>query len=252
MRSWWKDPISEKYFYLHPEFVSKYENKEKGQKCYGFVTCDKCCRCFENGKIPEECVAKADFGDYNRLGLEKLTSKEKLVLALHRPYIHIDKIRFTKRPNDERQYALKSNSISFPHKSGSVVVESLTKSVKNAEAIMSSAVIQFVGSKNEVDMLAAKCYGSSIMKLRPYVILQWLKVLSHVNPFYVKYCDEINSMNVNDLKKGFQLGIEKMKKNALKTVQKEDDSNESVLEDDVQHIRDEQAFSQTKQKRTGY
>ena len=146
LRSWWKDPISEKYFYLHPEFVSKYENKEKGQECYGFVTCDKCRRCFENGKIPEECVAKADFGDYNRLGLEKLTSKEKLVLALHRPYIHIDKIRFTKRPNDERQYALKSNSFSFPHKSGSIVVESLTKSVKNAEAIMSSAVIQFVGS----------------------------------------------------------------------------------------------------------
>ena len=86
------------------------------------------------------------------------------------------------------------------------------------------------------------------MKLCLYVIFQWLKVLSHVNPFYVKHRDEINSMNVNDLKNGFRLGIEKMKKNALKTVQKEDDSNESVLEDDVQHIRDEQAFSQTKKK----
>ena len=48
--------------------------------------------------------------------------KKKLVLSLHHPYIHIDKIHVSKRPNHEKQYALKSNSIKFPHRSESVVV----------------------------------------------------------------------------------------------------------------------------------
>ena len=101
----------------------------------------------------------------------KLSTKEKLVISLHRPYIHIEKIRRTKRPNDERQFALKSNLIGFPQSSGTVVVDNLVKSVKNAEAIMTSAVLQLVGSKDDIDMLAAKCYRSSTMKLRPYVVL---------------------------------------------------------------------------------
>ena len=79
------------------------------------------------------------------------------------------------------------------------------KSVKKAEAIMISVVLQLVGSKDDIDMLAAKCYGSSIMKLRPYVVLQWLKVLSYVNPFYVKYQKEIDLINIDDLKKGLKL-----------------------------------------------
>ena len=106
---------------------------------------------------------------------------------------------------------MKSNSISFPQSSGTVVVDNLVKSVKNAEAIMTSAVLQLIGSKDDIDILATKCYGSSIMKLRPYVVLQWLKVLSYVNPFYVEYQKEIDLINIDDLKKGFKAGIESMK-----------------------------------------
>ena len=175
---------------------------EESSEEFGFEEVNK------NNKLPEECVAKVDFGDYNRIGLEKLSTKEKLVISLHRPYIHIDKIRKTKRPNDERQYGLKSNSISFPQNSGTIIVEDLIKSVKNAEAIMTSAVLQFVGSKDEVDFLASKCFGSSIMKLRPYVVLQWLKVLSYTNPFYFKYREDINSINIDDLKNHLKLELQ--------------------------------------------
>ena len=41
------------------------------------------------GKLPEECLPNVDFGDFNHIGLEKLSTKEKLVISLHRPYIHI-------------------------------------------------------------------------------------------------------------------------------------------------------------------
>ena len=173
-----------KWYNLHPEFVDEYK-KDNGKIGFRAKICGVCSESIRARKIPERSIASGvDFGDYQRIGLEPLTLRERHVISKVRHFIHVYKIESNNKGNKvtsshHHHSALKGCGIMFDHDSPQVITKLLTP-----ESINGDVQIQFVGPNGEYDRLIAKAIKSANVSARAYVIYQWLGVLNRINKWY--------------------------------------------------------------------
>ena len=238
MRSWWfiRDMEHEEnrdryYKYLHPEFVSP-DGK--------FKVCSLCKTQLDRDGTPETSIPMFDYGDADRIGATAPSLMELLSFALMRPYIYVLKIRNTMRPNDERQHTLKANTICYTHDAADIMVKNLLDSILSASGLLETMQLQFVGSKGEVDFLASKCYGSSIMTMRAWVIVQWCKILPFCNPHpgYSQYRSVVDQeFTIDNVQHAINVAKEQLAKRALRTTDEDLRDTDTAICDDIQNTR---------------
>jgi len=175
---------SDNYYYLHPEMVEQ----TNSSKCPQAAICNVCKSKIDSGteasKITNSIASGVDFGNPDRLEVtfEKPSLREHLLMALVRPYATIIKLQ---NKNSYKhtclQSAIKGSSIVFEHDSPQVVSNLLS-----TESMNSNMCIHFVGAKGEFDSMIKRTLEQRTADIygRPYVIFQWLKLLSKVNEHY--------------------------------------------------------------------
>jgi hypothetical protein len=188
------DRSKPKYFHLHPEFVQEFTDDD-GRKDF---KARLCCNCkefkpSEKTKAPMRSIARGvDFGSPSRVGLVRLTPRERQIISPVRHYQCAVKIE----PNDGKQRehshsAIKGHSVLFDHDCPRVV-----KKLLSEESINGSIEIHFVGPDGQYDHLAKKALGSAQVSARPFAVYQWLKVLKEVNEMYSEYDDELEDFSI--------------------------------------------------------
>jgi hypothetical protein len=176
------DRSKPKYFHLHPEFVQEFTD-DHGRKDFKVKLCRNCCefKPSEKTKTPMRSIARGvDFGSPSRVGLVRLTMRERQIISPVRHYECAVKIE----PNDGKQRelshsAIKGHSVLFDHDCPRVV-----KKLLSEESINGSIEIHFVGPDGQYDHLAKKALGSAQVSARPFAVYQWLSVLREVNAMY--------------------------------------------------------------------
>ena len=238
------DRSNPKYFHLHPELVEEVAGDD-GRRDYRARLCP---RCFEfkpsaNSKAPMRSVASGvDFGSPNRVGLVRLTPRERQVISPVRHY-HCDVIieSNTGRQRELSHSALKGHSVLFDHDCPRVV-----KKLLSEEYINDSIEIHFVGPDGEYDHLAKKALGSAHVSARPFAVYQWLSVLREVNVMYSDV-DALPKFDVTtrQMSPSFEEATELIDKcnkalvdNATKIATDEKTAKEkSVARDDIRGVR---------------
>jgi len=169
-----------KCYHLHPEFVEKY-NKDNGKVGFRAKLCSGCSTSTMLNTIPTRSIASGvDFGDYQRIGLEPLTLRERHIISKVRHCLNVIKIESnTGKLRSNHHSALKGCGIMFDHDSPQVVANLLTQ-----ESINGDVQLQFVGPNGEYDRLIAKAIKSANVSARAFVIYQWLGVLNRINEWY--------------------------------------------------------------------
>ena len=176
------DRSKPKYFHLHPEFVQEFTD-DNGTKDFKVKLCP---RCYEfkpstKSKAPMRSIASGvDFGSPSRVGLVRLTPRERQMISKVRHYQNAVKIESnTGRQRELSHSAIKGHSILFDHDSPRVI-----KDLLSAENINDSIDIHFVGPDGQYDHLAKKALGSAHVSARAFAVYQWLSVLGEVNKMY--------------------------------------------------------------------
>jgi len=169
-----------KCYHLHPEFVDEYK-KDNGKVGFKAKICSGCSTSISSDTIPTRSIASGvDFGDYQRIGLEPLTLRERHIISKVRHYLNVIKIESNAGSLQSNHHsALKGCGIMFDHDSPQVV-----KKLLNPESINGDVEIQFVGPNGEYDRLIAKAIKSANVSGRAFVIYQWLGVLNRINKWY--------------------------------------------------------------------
>ena len=171
-----------KYFHLHPEFVQEFTDDDD-RKDFKAKLCLKCCD-FEpskKSKAPIRSIARGvDFGSPVRVGLVRLTPRERQMISKVRHYNSVTKIESnTGRQREHSHSAIKGHSILFDHDSPRVIRDLLSE-----ESINDSIGLQFVGPDGQYDNLARIALGSAHVSARPFAVYQWLSVLGEVSEIY--------------------------------------------------------------------
>ena len=171
-----------KYFHLHPEFVQEFTDDDD-RKDFKAKLCLKCCDFEPNkkSKAPIRSIARGvDFGSPVRVGLVRLTPRERQMISKVRHYNSVTKIESnTGRQREHSHSAIKGHSILFDHDSPRVIRDLLSE-----ESINDSIGLQFVGPDGQYDQLAKKALGSAHVSARPFAVYQWLSVLGEVSEIY--------------------------------------------------------------------
>jgi hypothetical protein len=176
------DRSKPKYFHLHPEFVEEFTDVD-GRKDFKVRLCPNCCEFTpsEKSKAPMRSIARGvDFGSPVRVGLVRLTPRERQMISKVRHYNNATKIESnTGRQREHSHSAIKGHSILFDHDSPRVIRDLLSE--KN---INDSIDLHFVGPDGQYDHLARIALGSAHVSARPFAVYQWLSVLAEVNEMY--------------------------------------------------------------------
>ena len=176
------DRSKPKYFHLHPEFVQEFTDDD-GRKDFKARLCLNCCdfQPSEKSKAPIRSVARGvDFGSPSRVGLVRLTPRERQIISPVRHYQCAVKIeRNTGRQREHSHSAIKGHSISIRSRQSASCQRLLSE-----ENINDSIEIHFVGPDGQYDHLAKKALGSAHVSARPFAVYQWLSVLREVNAIY--------------------------------------------------------------------
>jgi hypothetical protein len=227
------DRSKPKYFHLHPEFVEEFTDNDR--KDFKARLCRNCCefKPSKKTKAPMRSIAKGvDFGSPSRVGLVRLTPRERQIISPVRHYQCAVKIE----PNDGKQRehshsAIKGHSVLFDHDCPRVV-----KKLLSEESINGSIEIHFVGPDGQYDHLTKKTLGSAQVSARPFAVYQWLKVLKEVNEMYSEYDDELEDFSIvaeRILKCNKSLVEDAINITTEKKIAKETD----IARDDVREVR---------------
>ena len=227
------DRSNPKYFHLHPELVEEFAGDD-GRRDFRARLCRSCYKFSPDGKgkAPVRSVASGvDFGSPNRVGLVRLTPRERQVISPVRHY-HCDVIieSNTGRQRELSHSALKGHSVLFDHDCPRVV-----KKLLSEEYINDSIEIHFVGPDGEYDHLAKKALGSAHVSARPFAVYQWLSVLREVNVMY---------SDVDALPK-FDVSTRRMSPSFEEATELIDKCNKSLVDNATKIATDEKTVKET-------
>jgi hypothetical protein len=201
-------------YYLHPEFV---EYCEQDRKHYCEL-CDACFTSLSAGVVPEFSIANnVDFGNIDRAGIDEPTFLEGMCIAFVRLFVRVLNIKqFANQPlrplraeqgvNNPNPVKLGAHCVAFYQETADY--ESLRNF--NIHVILKNALhFHFLDEHGNFDFLMKTYYASNIIRIRPHVLYQYLKVEELLNPlfhdlhFNVPSFDtiksQVNSISWNDI-----------------------------------------------------
>ena len=164
------DPL--RYFHVHPELVDPRPAKD-GDTCSVVKLCARCAKAARAAQQPKRChsegeaqptpkvkppthsiAAGRDYGRLHRLGLERLSVAERVVLAPARTYGVMVKVHVPDQPawkDPARREVLKGSMIAFNHSGREVLGQHFDRArVQNA---LKQIQLVFVSNRGKVDKL---------------------------------------------------------------------------------------------------
>ena len=198
-------------FHLHPEFVhaAKRANNPTEEECT--VLCPDCSDWLDMSQRrktpvpPPKCslAGGTDYGDARRLGLSKLTTPERLVIAKLRHFHNVVSIRNNHEASsrsDGTKCQFKAHSILFRHDAPVECSKKLLHDLNPVDSLdafknflQENLTVQFVGPDGSIDKMTRKANAMAHLKVRPHVVFQWLAVLRHSHSLY--HQDEMPAFN---------------------------------------------------------
>ena len=228
------------YYFLHPEFVELVEtdniddNFRRVHNTHCAWLCPSCHKDLKKKEnIPSMSIkAGVDYGSYHRVGLEPLTLIERHIISRVRLYSQVLKIESNSgRQREHTQCCIKGCCIAFDHDSPRVCVDVLSK-----DAMIKDLCIHFVGPQGQHDTLLQNTRHIKPTHLfgRAFVVYQWIKTLSVINPRY-KYDGELPSFL--EVKRTMEEAVDCLIDESIKTFDDEAVKRTEIARDDIAGIR---------------
>ena len=141
--------------------------------------------------------AGVDFGDFTRLLLEPPNLHEQILLSRYWLFFVVVKVssnRMGQISLDSRS-AVKQHTVMFWHDSPEKVIDLFSGGhMFDIEQMKESIQIWLLGPCHELDFLAHKVFWTCNLLAWPWVLFQWLQILSQTHQFYADF--EIPSLHV--------------------------------------------------------
>ena len=221
-------------FHLHPELVDCVDGDRS------FVRlCTYCYESLEKKQIPKLSVAGGvDFGNYTRVGLEKPSLHEEMIIAKTRLVISSLKIKSNMcgRVSLDRD-SLQCNAVLFCQDN----VDSIGRMLSGEEMFDEAGLVALLkvfllDDKGNIDRLSRAAFGRVDLLARPWVVCQWILFLHAV---HVSYIDEVFP-SVEEIRAKIERSNNEIKKNAVKIDVKEFVDFENQLGSDVANTQYEE------------
>ncbi|MGL5934881.1 MAG: DUF6570 domain-containing protein [Cetobacterium sp.] len=213
LKSVYESSDLKKAFHLHPEFVHWHDNGVSKQEMTAL--CPSCSLWYQSTKTqqpnrraknistpPNSIASGIDFGDLHRIGLQKPSPLELMIIAKHRHFHNVAKVNTNHRMgerSDLTENQLRCHSILFKHDApvtASIALmffqwlaqhDSDSKNEQHdtlRELFNKILTVQLIGPEGEIENIGRKAKMQTHIQARAYVVYQWLAVLQHVHPLY--------------------------------------------------------------------